>query len=213
MNGVVTCYGGVNPDGLTRLIIVSLKMIGGSNVAGVEHWNSHSLTKKGQSGTKTGKMAFNQAKEGGELRRKKSLKKTWGLHKKGDTRSSEEREDFRTNHSSSSLHPKRLRPLLLHCNCIFILPSAALLPKRERNIGPHNSQGYLGQMVGYHILEKDIGLLIINIIDHCFPKRFPKLHKLDWISTSSILCTILEILEFEPNCIFELAKKAQNNCL
>ena len=67
----------------------------------------------------------------------------------------------------------------LHCNCIFILPSAALLPKRERNIGPHNSQGYLGQMVGYHILEKDIGLLIINIIDHCFPKRFPKLHKLD----------------------------------
>ena len=63
-------------DGLTRLIIVSLKMIGGSNVAGVEHWNSHSLTKKGQSGTKTGKMAFNQAKEGGELRRKKSLKKT-----------------------------------------------------------------------------------------------------------------------------------------
>ena len=76
MNGVVTCYGGVNPDGLTRLIIVSLKKIGGSNVAGVEHWNSHSLTKKGQSGTKTGKMAFNQAKEGGELRRKKSLKKT-----------------------------------------------------------------------------------------------------------------------------------------
>ena len=64
-----SCYG-VNGDSDSRW---SNKTYCGSPwkwlvVAGVEQ---QTLTKKSQSGTKTGKMAFNQAKEGGELSRKK----------------------------------------------------------------------------------------------------------------------------------------------
>ena len=137
-------------------------MIGCSSVAGVEHRTVTHSQKRAKVEQKQERWPSIKRKKEENSEEKNHLRKHEVCTKKGHQilqpeKKKEEHEhgkaepaakweDFRTNHSSS-LQPKEAAgATALQCNCIFILPTAALLPKRGGNIGPHNSQGYLGQI-------------------------------------------------------------------